>query len=82
MSGRRVDAVMQAPPHMKGGLVIIRNYCRFAPVLVSPCVSPTSFYYYNVSRATCTLVENGCTTSDNNFNTKETCINTCVVRKN
>ena len=24
----RVDEVMKAPPHMKGGLVIIRSYCR------------------------------------------------------
>ena len=26
--GDRVDAVMKAPPHMKGGLVVIRSYCR------------------------------------------------------
>ena len=26
---RRVDEVMKAPPNMKGGLVVIRSYCRF-----------------------------------------------------
>ena len=26
--GDRVDAVMKAPPNMKGGLVVIRSYCR------------------------------------------------------
>ena len=28
-SSGRVDEVMKAPPHMKGGLVIIRSYCRY-----------------------------------------------------
>lgn len=26
---RRVDEVMKAPPNMKGGLVVIRSYCRY-----------------------------------------------------
>ena len=25
---KRVDEVMKAPPHMRGGLVVIRSYCR------------------------------------------------------
>ena len=28
VAGERVDAVMKAPPNMKGGLVVIRSYCR------------------------------------------------------
>ena len=28
VAGDRVDAVMKAPPNMKGGLVVIRSYCR------------------------------------------------------
>ena len=27
---RRVDEVMKAPPNMKGGLVVIRSYCRYS----------------------------------------------------
>ena len=28
VSRERVDAVMKAPPHMRGGLVVIRSFCR------------------------------------------------------
>lgn len=31
--GRRVDEVMKAPPNMKGGLVVIKSYCRYRALL-------------------------------------------------
>ncbi len=30
IAGRRVDEVVRAPPNMKGGLVVIRSFCRSA----------------------------------------------------
>ena len=35
VAARRVDEVVKAPPHMKGGLVIIRSYCRYRNTAVT-----------------------------------------------
>ena len=79
-----VDAVMKAPPHMKSGLVVIRSYCRHPPEEVRRqhrCRSPATFYYYNVSTATCEAASGVCTASSNNFPSFEACMQTCIVNK-
>ena len=79
-----VDAVMKAPPHMRSGLVVIRSYCRHPPAEVRRphrCRSPATFYYYNVSTATCEAASGVCTASSNNFPSFEACMQTCIVNK-
>lgn len=80
-NNRRVDEVMKAPPNMKGGLVIIRSYCRYPPDEVSGLCSPsTTSYFYNVTSATCeSLSSEICTQSRNRFHSIRTCLESCIV---
>jgi len=83
-SGDRVDAVMKAPPNMKGGLVVIRSYCRYPPEEFRRqyrCRNPTKFYYYNVSTATCEALSGVCTSAKNKFPTFESCMKSCIVKE-
>lgn len=79
----RVDEVMKAPPHMKGGLVIIRSYCRYPPEELrrkSYCKDSQEFYFYNVSSATCEALRGGiCTNSKNKFASLDSCLRSCIV---
>jgi len=79
----RVDEVMKAPPHMKGGLVIIRSYCRYPPEELrrkSYCKDSSEFYFYNVSSATCEALPGGiCTNSRNKFASFDSCLKSCIV---
>jgi len=82
---RRVDEVMKAPPNMKGGLVVIRSYCRYPPEELRRgglCPRPSShdFYFYNVSAATCEPLSGSlCTKSRNRFPSLRTCLKSCIV---
>jgi len=82
-SGGRVDEVMKAPPHMKGGLVIIRSYCRYPPEELrrkSYCKDSSEFYFYNVSSARCEALPGGiCTNSRNKFPSFDSCLKSCIV---
>jgi len=82
-SSGRVDEVMKAPPHMKGGLVIIRSYCRYPPEELrrkSYCKDSSEFYFYNVSSATCEALPGGiCTNSRNKFASFDSCLKSCIV---
>lgn len=82
-SSGRVDEVMAAPPHMRGGLVIIRSYCRYPPEELrrkSYCKDSSEFYFYNVSSATCEALRGGiCTNSRNKFPSFELCLKSCIV---
>lgn len=81
----RVDEVMKAPPNMKGGLVVIRSYCRYPPEELRRgglCPRPSShdFYFYNVSAATCEPLSGSlCTKSRNRFPSLRTCLKSCIV---
>jgi hypothetical protein len=82
---RRVDEVMRAPPNMKGGLVVIRSYCRYPPEELRrgglcPRPSTEDFYFYNVSTATCEALSGSlCTKSRNRFPSLRTCLKACIV---
>jgi len=82
-SSGRVDEVMKAPPHMRGGLVIIRSYCRYPPEELrrkSYCKDSSEFYFYNVSSATCEALRGGiCTNSRNKFASFDLCLKSCIV---
>jgi len=80
---KRVDEVMAAPPNMRGGLVVIRSYCRYAPEELRSqykCRKPSKFYFYNVSSATCEALSGVCTTSQNKFPTFDSCMKSCIVQ--
>ena len=82
VSGERVDAVMKAPPNMKGGLVVIRSYCRYPPEELRRqfrCRNPATFYYYNVATAKCQALSGVCTSSKNKFPSYESCMESCIV---
>lgn len=81
-SGGRVDEVMKAPPHMRGGLVIIRSYCRYPPEelrIKAYCRDLSEFYFYNVSSATCEALSGVCTNSRNKFASFDLCLKSCIV---
>jgi len=81
-SGGRVDEVMKAPPHMRGGLVIIRSYCRYPPEELRRslyCRDSSEFYFYNVSSATCEALSGVCTNSRNKFASFDLCLKSCIV---
>lgn len=79
----KADAVIRAPPSMKGsGLVIIRSFCRFPPIRsdAERCVREEPMYFYNVTTATCQAFYNGyCGRSRNRFFTENACKEACVV---
>jgi len=88
---RRVDQIMKAPPNMKGGLVVIRSFCRYPPEESEgesacpgsfPSSSSTSkFFFYNVTAATCVSRSGGqCTQSRNRFPSLRTCLKACIVQ--
>lgn len=78
-SGGRVDEVVKAPPNMKSGLVVIKSYCRYKPKIV-PCLNSVIFYYYDVSSASCAPFRGFCSNSNNKFSSRESCLQTCIVR--
>lgn len=80
---KRVDEVMAAPPNMRGGLVVIRSYCRYAPQELRrqyKCRKPSKFYFYNVASARCEALSGVCTTSENKFPTFDSCMKSCIVQ--
>merc|ERR1711997_1242457 len=80
---KRVDEVMAAPPNMRGGLVVIRSYCRYAPQELRrqyKCRKPSKFYFYNVASASCEALSGVCTTSENKFPTFDSCMKSCIVQ--
>jgi len=83
---RRVDEVMKAPPNMKGGLMVIRSYCRYPPDeaqdgALCPRPSPADFYFYNVATASCDAMPGSlCTKSRNRFSSKRSCLKACIVQ--
>lgn len=80
---KRVDEVMAAPPNMRGGLVVIRSYCRYAPKELRSqykCRKQSKFYYYNVSSASCEALSGVCSTSENKFPTFDSCMKSCIVQ--
>lgn len=86
-SGRRisqVDQVVTAPERFNGSsaLVVIRSFCRFAPLESdSPhCRKSTPLYFYNVTSAACEPFYGGhCQRSRNRFRNVPDCLKSCVV---
>jgi len=78
---------MKAPPNMKGGLVVIRSYCRYPPEELRrgglcPRSTHERFYFYNVSSAACEVLPPGlCTKSRNRFPSQRACIKSCIVEE-
>jgi hypothetical protein len=90
-SGRRisqVDQVVTAPERFNGSsaLVVIRSFCRFAPLESdSPhCRKSTPLYFYNVTSAACEPFYGGhCQRSRNRFRNVPDCLKVlnCLIIK-
>ena len=81
-SGRRinqVDQVVKAPERFNGSsaLVVIRSFCRFAPLEsdAAHCRKSEPLYFYNVTSAACEPFYGGhCQRSRNRFRNVPDCL--------
>ena len=86
-TGRRinkVDQVVKAPKTFNGSsaLVVIRSFCRFAPLESDAphCRKSTPLYFYNVTSAACEPFYGGhCQRSRNRFRNVADCLKVTIV---
>lgn len=85
IAGRRIDEIVKAPPHMKGGLIVIKSFCRYPPHVEASCLSSsgnleTLHFHYDVRSASCLPFKGDCSYSRNKFSSELECLNTCIVK--
>ena len=87
-SGKRinqVDQVVEAPDNVFNGssaLVVIRSFCRFAPLESDAphCRKPEPLYFYNITSATCQPFYGGhCQRSRNRFRNVPDCLKVIFI---